>query len=119
MPCSTPGEPPLEARGVFAQLCAAAAGFHADQFNFLVLDKFVEDADGIRAAADAGDDRGGQLAFGLENLRAGFAPDHFVKVAHHGGIGMRAEHAAQQVVRGTDVGHPVAHGFVDGVFQSA
>ena len=32
---------------------------------------------------------------------------------------MRPEHAAQQIMRGADIGHPVAHGFVDGVLQSA
>ena len=32
---------------------------------------------------------------------------------------MRAEHAAEQVMRGADVGDPVAHGLVDGVFQGA
>ena len=32
---------------------------------------------------------------------------------------MRSQHAAEQVMRGADVGDPVAHGFVDGVFQRA
>ena len=32
---------------------------------------------------------------------------------------MRAEHAAEQVMRAADVGDPVAHGFVDGVLQGA
>jgi hypothetical protein len=32
---------------------------------------------------------------------------------------VRAEDAAEEVVRGADVGNPVAHGFVDGVFESA
>ena len=32
---------------------------------------------------------------------------------------MRAEDAAEEVVRGADVGDPVAHGFVDGVFEGA
>ena len=30
---------------------------------------------------------------------------------------MRAQRRAQQVMRGLDVGHPVAHGFADGVLQ--
>ena len=42
---------------------------------------------------------------------------HAMEVAHHGGIRMRAESAAEQVVSGADVGDPVAHGFADGVFQ--
>ena len=32
---------------------------------------------------------------------------------------MRSQHAAQKVMRGADIGHPVAHGFVDGVLQGA
>ena len=40
-----------------------------------------------------------------------------MEVAHHGGVRMRAEHAAQQVVRGAHIGDPVAHGFVDGVLS--
>ena len=61
----------------------------------------------------------GSLPSARENLAAGFAADHFVKVAHHGGIGMRAEYAAQQVMGGVHVCDPVAHGLVDGVFQGA
>ena len=57
-----------EARGMFAQFVAAAAGFDADQLHAVVLDERMEDADGIAAAADAGDDRVGQTAFGFQNL---------------------------------------------------
>ena len=32
---------------------------------------------------------------------------------------MRAEHRAQQIVRGAHIGHPIAHGFVDRVLQRA
>ena len=32
---------------------------------------------------------------------------------------MRAQHRAEQIVRGADVGDPVAHGFVDGVLERA
>ena len=61
----------------------------------------------------------GQLALSLQNLRPRLAADHSMKIAHHRRIRMRAQHAAQQVVRGAHVGHPVAHGFVDRVFQCA
>ena len=40
-----------------------------------------------------------------------------MEVADHGGVGMGSERAAQQIMRGADVGDPVAHGFADGVFQ--
>ena len=61
----------------------------------------------------------GQAVFLLENLRAGFAADDAMEVADHGGVGVRAEDAAEEVVGGADVGDPVAHGFVDGVFEGA
>ena len=51
--------------------------------------------------------------------RAGFVADDAMEVAHHGRIRVRAEDAAEQIVRRADVGHPVAHGFVDGVFEGA
>ena len=50
-------------------------------------------------------------------MRAALAADDAVEVAHHGGVGMRAEDAAEEVVGGADVGDPVAHGLVDGVLQ--
>src|SRR5437016_14056780 len=42
-----------EARGVFAELTAAAAGFNADHFHVRVGQKLIKKADGIRTAADA------------------------------------------------------------------
>ena len=63
-----------------------------------IADELVEDADSVGAPADAGDDGGGQLAFGLQNLLARLFADDAVEVAHHGGIRMRAQHAAQQVM---------------------
>ena len=33
------------------------------------------------------------------------------------GYGMRAQHGPEQVVGAVDVGHPVAHRFVDGILQ--
>ena len=59
----------------------------------------------------------GSRAFLLQDLATNLFAGDAVKIAHHGGIGMRAEHAAQQVVRGAHVRDPVAHGFVDGVLQ--
>ena len=61
----------------------------------------------------------GQTLFGGENLLAGFAADDGLKIADHRRIRMRAENGAEKIVRGADVGDPVAHGFVDGVFQGA
>src|SRR5712692_2402392 len=79
----------------------------------------MKNTNGVRTTADTGDDRNGQLALGLEDLRAGLTADHFVKVAHHGRIRVGAEHAPKEVMRAADISYPVAHGFVDRVFQGA
>ena len=98
---------------------AAAAGFDADHFHVGVAQKFVEEADGVRTAADAGEEMRGQALFRGEDLLAGFAADDGLKIAHHRRIRMRAEHGAEKIVRAAHIGDPVAHGFVDGVFQRA
>ncbi len=77
-----------------------AAGFDADQLHAFVFDERVEDADGVAAAADAGEDGIGQAAFGFENLAARFVADHAMEIAHHHRIRMRAERGAEQIVRG-------------------
>src|SRR6266849_11054956 len=60
----------------------------------------------------------GKALFRGEDLLAGFAANNGLKIANHGWIRMCAEDRAKQIVRSADVGDPVAHGFVDGVFQS-
>ena len=57
-----------EARGVFAQSCAAAAGFDANHFHARIAEKRVEEADRVRSAAHAGKKIIGQAAFGAQNL---------------------------------------------------
>src|ERR1017187_335702 len=89
---------PVESCRVLAQRVAAASSFYADQFDFAVFDEFVESSDGVGTPANTGDYRGRKLAFCLEYLLAGFLADDAVEVAHHGGIGMRAQHASQQVM---------------------
>ena len=96
-----------------------AAGFDADDLHVLVVEERVEQADGVRAAADSGDQRVGQTAFGLHHLLAGFVADHRLEIAHHGRIGMRAGDRADHVVGVFDIGHPVAQRLVHGVLQRA
>src|SRR5712692_1793606 len=79
----------------------------------------MEQADRVRPAAHAGEKEVRQAAFGFEDLGASLAPDDGLKIAHHLRIGMRAEHRAEQVVRGADVGDPVAHGLVDSILERA
>src|ERR1700690_3288435 len=73
----------VKARGMFAKVLAAPAGLDADELHSLVLNELIEDANRIRSAADARDNRSGQSAFGLEDLRARLPSDDLVKIAHH------------------------------------
>ena len=77
----------------------------------------MEQAHGVRAAADAGDQRVGQAALGLHHLLARLVADDALEVAHHRRIGMRARHradAVEGVLAGRD---PVAQRLVHGVLQ--
>ena len=86
----------LESGRVLAQRRAAASGLYADQPHLPVGNKLVKRADGVRSAADACDDGGRQPAFFFKDLRFHLAADAAMKVAHHGGIGMRAQRAAER-----------------------
>ena len=48
--------------GVSAAADALAGGFYADEFDFFVGIKGIEHAEGVAAAADAGDDAFGQFS---------------------------------------------------------
>ena len=97
-----------ERRAVAAGLERLAAGLDADERDALVADEGREDPDRVRAAADAGDDAVGQAPLALEDLRARLVADHPLQVAHERRVGRRADGRADDVVRGVDVGDPVA-----------
>src|SRR3954452_3740349 len=99
-----------------AKLFSATACFNSNELHFLIFDELVKDADGIRSAANASNDRLRKLAFGAQNLRPRLTPSYLVEVANHRGIRMRTQHAAQQIMRRANIGDPVAHGLIDRVF---
>ena len=109
---------PVGERGrMVARLRAAATGLDADQAHRRILDERMEDARRVRTAAHARDDRIGQPPELLEALRAAFAADHALEVAHHHREGVRADDRADDVVRLSDRTHPVAHRLVGRVLQ--
>src|ERR1700730_11707302 len=61
----------------------------------------------------------GEASFGTENLFASFFADNLLEIAHDLGIRMGAEDRAEEIVRRSHIGHPIAHGLVDGVFQGS
>ena len=72
---------------------------------------------GVGTAADAGDQRIGQTAFRSHDLLARLAADDRLKVAHHGGIRVRAGDRANAVEGIVHVGDPVAQRLVHRVLQ--
>ena len=86
-------------------------------FDGGVLDEGVEDAGGIGAAADAGDEGIGEAVEGVEALLAGLDADDGLEVADDHGEGVGSGDGADDVVGGLDGAHPVAHGFVEGVLE--
>ena len=104
---------------MLAQTRAASSRFHAHQANAGVWKERMKNTDGIAAAADAGEHRVRQALLGLLDLRARFFTDDLVEFANHQRIGMRPQRRAQQIVRGRNVRHPIAHGLADGIFEGA
>ena len=79
----------------------------------------MKQANGIRAAADAGNQDIRQAAGLLQNLRARFAADDRLKFTHHQRVWMRPQRAAEQIVSVGNIRHPIAQRFVNGILQRA
>ena len=80
-----------------------------DQADVGVIEEGDEAADGVGAAAHAGDDRVREPALGLEQLLAGLVADHALEGAHDLGVGRGPHARPDQVVAGLDVCDPVAN----------
>ena len=94
--------------GAAAAEARRARRLDADEPHVGVVEEAGEDADRVRAAADAGDDRVGQPALGREDLLARLVADHPLQLADELGIRRRADARADQVVGRLDVRDPVA-----------
>ena len=77
----------------------------------------MEHAHGVGAAAHAGEDRVGLTSDHLRHLHAQLLAHDGVEVAHHHRVGVRTGDGADDVEGALDVGHPVAHRFVERVLQ--
>ena len=81
--------------GMLPGLDPLARRLDADHPHLGIVEERVEQAHGVRAAADAGDQRVRQAALLGHDLLARLLADHRLEVAHHGGIGMRAGDACR------------------------
>ena len=108
----------LQAGRVFGSVQTFASRLHTDQTGVGIVDIGVENAHGVAATTDSGDHRIRLLARVLRrHLLQAFLADHALEIAHHGGVGMRARYGTNDVERVVHISHPVAHGFVERVFQ--
>src|SRR5258708_2455074 len=108
-----------EAGGMFAKFAAAAARFDTNHFHIRIAQKIVKEPDGIRATANARKKMCGQTLFSGKDLLACFSADDRLKITHHRGVRMRTENRAKKIVRASHIGDPIAHRFVDGIFERA
>ena len=113
----------LQRGRVLATFEAFTRRFNANQACVLVVDVGVENTHGVGAAAHTRNDCIGLLAVqaclrqkGWHLLKA-FVANDTLKIANHHGVGVWASHGANDVKGVVDIGHPVAHGFVQGVFE--
>ena len=84
---------------VLAAVEPVARRLDAEDLDAAIVEERMEQAHGVGAAADAGDQRIRQAAFGLLHLLARLVADHRLEVAHHRRIGMRAGDGADAVER--------------------
>ena len=104
--------------GVVGGIHAQTACFYADQTYVFFFDIGMEQTDGVRAAAYAGNGNIRLAADGFQHLLFGFIADHALEIAYHFRIRRRACGSADDVERVVHAGNPFAHSFVHCVFQS-
>ena len=102
-----PGGPSGERGGMSSGGDPVAGGLGDREAHGRLADEPIEDADGVRAAADAGQDEVGQTALDGFQLGRRLVAEDALEVAHDGRIGVRSHRRAEDVVGRLDVGHPV------------
>ena len=81
------------------------------------VDEPGEDADRVRAPADAGIHPGGKPAVPGKDLFSGLCTDNRLEPGDHLGEWRRPAGGAKNIVRGVDIGDPVPEGLVDGILE--
>ena len=112
-----PGRAAEDGRGVAAGVHAVPGGLGDRQTDRRFADEPGEQADRVRAAADARDREVRQSTLDVLELGGGLVADPALEVAHDGRIRVRAHRRAEDVVGRLDVRHPVAHRLVDRVLE--
>ena len=100
-------------------LQALARRLDTEHLDVGIVEEGVEQADGVAAAADRGDQQIGQATGAGLHLRLGLGADHALEIAHQFRIGMRTGGGADNVKGVVDIGDPVAQRLVHRVLQGA
>src|SRR3990170_3933975 len=102
---------------VLATVETEAGRFHAVDFDPALVEERMEQAHGIGAAANAGDQRIRQPVFGPLHLLARLTADDRLEIAYHGRVRMRPRHRADAIERVVHIGDPIAQRLVHRVLQ--
>ena len=119
------GAAALDGRGVFAAVHAFTGGFHANEAGILKGDVGVKNTHRVTSAPHTGNDCVGLLVNCIElgqharHLGNALGADHALKVAHHHGVGVRAGNGTNDVKSIVHIGDPVAHGFIQSIFEGS
>src|SRR6476620_5485081 len=105
--------------GMFPRIDTFARRFDAYQLDGSVLNEGVEYAYAVAAASHACYHVIREPSDLVKRLAARLTADHALKVAHDCRVGVHAHGGPYQVVGGRDVRDPVAHCFVDRIFESS
>jgi hypothetical protein len=105
--------------GILTEPGAAPARLDADDLHRRIPDEGMEDADGIRAAADAGDQHIRKRARFGKHLGTRLAADDGLQLSHEIGVGMRPDSRAEQIISVQWIGHPVPQRLIDRRAQGA
>ncbi len=95
----------------------ASSRFHTNQLYILVLDVWVKNTHGIGATTHRRQDVIRLTTSVLGHLLHALITDHALEIAHHHRVRMRASHRTNNVEGIADIGDPIAHGFVQRIFQ--
>src|SRR5690554_7079354 len=102
----------IEGSGVAAGIKALTSGFDPDELNVVVRDIGMENPHGVGTATYRRHHVIWLTPRVQWHLFDAFGTDNRLEVPDHGRIGMGARHGSDDVKGAFDVGHAVAHGFV-------
>ncbi len=78
-----------------------------------VLQEGIKQSDGIGSPPYTGDEQIRKGFFLLKNLAPCFVPDDALEIPDHERVGVGAVGRAEDVMRGSDMSDPIAHGLID------